>query len=612
MKELMLIFLIVQGGWLWADETTPSCPTSNGYIESKVDTKARASMLHTVEHRWKFEFWRGAVCWGKPDDQYQDSQDYNNSSTACSGNMTFATSRDNQLNYTPMSLSWGANLTEGDTFTLHFEDNRTRVQTGGSDSECTRHQMSTKLEYASVTYDTRAVLNVPEDVWIVQVRGSAANANGADLSPKIGRKNSADPSRPGAHLISLSAQEWTYLYVEPGEPLELTLSYQEQGLDIAKKYDVRYDFKFVGYNRCTEVLGQPEALDYSQDSLDKIVFQSVKTESDFHNYALRLGCLRNPVFLKSAMRNSRPESLRPMLDSIESRTKDLLKREGKSNSETYAAPFVYTILDMTLVDVSRFALADLYNYCKSYRLFTRESAIHNEVQEVAGIEYMMMTFHHLDKIYSQLARQSLQTLVDRINSWNQQNVTYAQLYEGNTNVQQALRAYQHQMVASGLEIYGTLVDELQKIPQTVVGQTHLNKLMRDLADAKVLASEVKRSTQQLLRDFGRRSNKAIEVGGIKTAVENLIRLDASIHQQMLDYFSWFLSENYNGDNGDRFVQTLIGIKDKILLPSAENLHRVGQEKSLNSLDEKFVRRKEINELSGKIEKCIFQPYEGKP
>ncbi len=280
------------------------CEKSNGYITSKVDVKAQASFLHTTQHHWKFEFWKGTVCWGKPDQHHQDKQDFEKSSNQCEGNINFNTSRNNQKNYTPVALSWGANLTDGDTFTVNLSDERIAAAYETHSSKCTTHKYGTKLEKASVVYETKAVINVPEDVWVVQVRASGKYSQGESLrklKPTIGRKIMQNDKDPAAFLQALDAEEWTYLYVEPGEALELALSYSNQDNVGAKKYDIRYDFKFIGNNRCVEVFGGDTAdktkLQLSPKYIEKVINAEIESEADYHNYAVQLGCLRNPVIL---------------------------------------------------------------------------------------------------------------------------------------------------------------------------------------------------------------------------------------------------------------------------------------------------------------------------
>jgi hypothetical protein len=308
------------------------------------------------------------------------------------------------------------------------------------------------------------------------------------------------------------------------------------------------------------------------------------------------------------MNNSRPDSLEPALLTIEGEAKKILERPWEAKQKEYGAPFLSTILDMSLVDISRFALNDLHKYCQSYRNFTRETAVSEDVTEVAGVEFMMMTYYHLDKIYQQLARESLSVLVDRVEALNKAGATYAELYNGQPDVQKALRAYKHQMVQSGLEIYATLIQELQKIPQPEIGRTHLDHVFKDLNDANSLAQRVRLATQQMLRDFGRRSTSIVNVGELKSSVQALLLLDQRIHSQLNEYFDWFVSRGKDGKLGDAFVQALITMEKKILLPSAANLERIAKSQNLRSLNEQFVRRKDLDEISRKIGACIFQPY----
>ena len=616
MKTIITVILIIfVSAKVKADSKTENqCPTSNGYITTRVEASAKASFLHTVEHHWKFEFWRGAVCWGRPDDQYQDNQSFGTSSDQCVGSINFATNRGNQKNYTPMTLSWGANLTDEDTFTINLTDNRVQAVYDSSNSDCTSHRWGSKLEYASMTYETKAVINVPEDVWIVQVRAVADINNGSgaeDLHPRIGRQILKNENNPEAYLQSLTEREWTYLYVEPREALELVLSYANQRLSGQKKYNIRYDFKFIGHNRCVEVLGNPSEINYSPESMKKVMLSEVKSESDYHNYAVKLGCLRNPVFLKAAMNGSRPDVLVPTLKTLGQRTQDIVSQSLSSEKTSYASPFMMTILDMTMVDISRFALSDLLNYCKTYRDFTRESAINTKVTEVAGIEFMMLTYSHLEMIYSQLSRNALDVLVNNLEVWSKDKVTYAQLFDGNKSTQLALKAYQQSMVQMGLEIYSTMNKEIStRVPQVELAKNYREELLKDLAAAKTIANYLAVALRQTLRNFGNRSNNVVDATQIAAYVRQLSALDAKIHSEMKEYFKWFVSTSDGGDNGDRFVETLVKLQKSILAPSAENLVEISKIKNLKSLDEKFVRRSELNKLNQDIEKCIFQPYGG--
>lgn len=591
-----------------------SCQASNGSVTTGVTAAAKASFLQTVEHHWKFEFWRGAVCWGRPDDQYQDNQGFNGSSNQCVGQMTFKTNKDNMLNYTPMTLSWGANLTDGDTFTINLDDKRVQAAYDEVNGDCTSRKWGTKLEYASMTYDTRAVIHVPDDVWVVQVRATANVSPGSsieDLQPQIGRESLKDDKNPVGYLQSLSKYQWTYLYVEPGEPLDVTIAYSNQRLSGERKYNVRYDFKFIGHNRCAQVLGDPKTVNYSGDYLKKVINSDIKTEDDYHGYAVKLGCMRNPVFLKAAMNNSRPDDLVPALKAMSDRTAEVLSQDHGSENEAYAAPFFATILDMSLVDVSRFALTDLLTYCKTYRDFTRETAAGPATTEVAGVEFMMLTYSHLEMIYNQLARQSLETLVNNLQTWNSNKITYAQMFDGNKDAQTALRAYQQAMVQMGLEIYTTIFSEItNRVPQAQIAKTYRDQLLSDLQSARTLANYVNVSIRQTLRDFGSRSNAVIDPGQLAANVKQLIALDAKIHDEMREYFKWFVSSDQGGDNGDQFVQTLSNLQTAVLRPSANNLSFIAKIENIKSLDEKFVRRAELNKLNQQVTECVFHPYGG--
>lgn len=611
MKSMVMIFLAVLSSAAVA-ESGNSCMTSNGSITTMVQAEAKATFLHTVQHHWKFKFWRGAVCWGKPDDQYQDSQEFKDSSKECTGKINFNTSRGNQLNYTPMTLSWGANMTDGDTFSIDLNDTRVRAVYDSVGGDCTSHRWATKMDKANVTYETKAVINVPEDVWVVQVRANAQISPGSnltELNPRIGRVALKNDEDPKAWLQPLT-DTWTYLYVEPGEQLELDLSYANQGLDGAKKYNVRYDFKFIGHNRCVEVIGDPKTLNYA-DAFKKQILSPVTTEEEYHNYAVKLGCLRNPAFLKAGMNNSGPDALVPALEALNQHTQKVISQAVENKTGVYAGPYLATILDMSLVDMSRFALTDLLNYCKTYRDFRRETLKNPNVTQVAGIEFMMLTYSHLEMIYKQLATQSLATLTNNVQSWNKMNVTYAQLFDGSGEAQKALTAYQQSMIQMGLAIYPTISAEIStNIPQVEVNKTAREQLLADLQKAKTLANSVNTSIRQMLRNFGRRSNDVVEAGQLSTNVQHLLDLHAKIGNEMHEYFKFFISADQGGDNGDRFVKYLATIQTEILRPSAENLSAISQLEKLKSLDEKFVRRSELNKLNDDVNACIFNPYGG--
>lgn len=611
MKSLtMLLFAVLTSGTAQAEN---KCLTSNGYITTSVQAEAKASFLHTVEHSWKFEFWRGAVCWGKPDDQYQDSQDFSAGSNQCVGNINFTTNRENQRNYTPMTLSWGANMTDGDTFTIDLDDKRVRAVYDSVGGDCTSHRWGSKIDNANVTYETKAVINVPEDVWIVQVRANAQVGAGSsidELQPRIGRVVLKNDKNPSSWLQSLTENAWTYIYVEPGEQLELNLSYANQRLDGEKKFNVRYDFKFIGHNRCVEILGDPKGMNYT-DFLKKQILSGVTDEEQYHKYAVKLGCLRNPTFVKAGMNNSGPDSLVPALESINAHTQDVILQALSNNKGKYATPYLATVLDMTLVDLSRFALNDLLNYCKSYRDFRRETLSNPQVTQVAGIEFMMMSYSHLEKIHSQLASQSLATLVNNVQAWNSKKVTYAQLFDGNVEAQKALTAYQQALLQMGFGIYPTMFNEIStNIPQVEINKTSREQLLTDLQSAKTLASYVNVAIRRMLVNFGMRSNDVIEIGQLSTNAQQLLDLHAKIHEEMREYFKWFISSDQGGDNGDRFVTTLATMQNKILGPSAETLRNISKIERLKSLDEKFVRRSELNQLNDQVKSCIFNPYGG--
>lgn len=611
MKKIILTILTILAGFKANAEN--KCLTSNGYITTNVEASAKASFLHTTQHHWKFEFWKGAVCWGKPDQHHQDNQDFKQSSDQCQGNINFRTNRGNQVNYTPVSLSWGANLTDGDTFTINLTDERVAAVYETSKSKCTTHKYGTKLEYASMTYETKAVINVPEDVWIVQVRATSDVSKGSDineLKPKIGRQVLKKSENPTEFFQSLSADEWTYLYVEPGEALELALSYANQGNAGSKKFDIRYDFKFIGHNRCTEVLGDPSRVNYSPEYLQKVIGSEIKSEADYHNYAIKLGCLRNPVFLKAAMNGSRPDSLVPALKEINKRTEQVISGYIK-NERGGKAPFMATILDMTLVDVSRFALQDLSNYCKSYKEFTRETAVNNSVKQIAGIEFMMLNYSHFEMMFSQLTRKSLEVLVNNIESWSKNKMTYNQLFDGNKDAQVALKAYRQAAVQMGLGIYSEMHREfLNRIPKVEISKNHYNEILENLDAAATIADAVDMSITQMLRDFGNRSSDVISSQELSAHVRQLIDMDEKLQKQIRKYFEWFISSSSGGDNGDRFVETLVNLQTGILEPSAINLSKIAEIESLKSLNTKFVRRGELNQLNQVITKCIFNPYGG--
>ncbi len=171
MKQNIIIFLsLVFLGIppILADENT--CDSSKGPVSTQVELDAATEMLRTKEHHWKFKPFEGAVCIGRNAEQSDASETNSQKSNQCSGDLVYTTNQRGFHNYTPVKLSWGAQLTENDVFKVHFYEKTIGVSYDTEKSKCTTTRYGTKLDSYRGVFKTQTQFEIPEDVWILSIR----------------------------------------------------------------------------------------------------------------------------------------------------------------------------------------------------------------------------------------------------------------------------------------------------------------------------------------------------------------------------------------------------------------------------------------------------------
>lgn len=579
------------------DEKQPSCINSKGEINTEASIDAKTEMLHTTRHHWKFEFWRGAVCIGRPDDQAETNETNKQNSSACAGDLVYTTKKGGFHNYTPVKISWGANLTENDVFKVQFTQDTKAVEYGNEgSSKCTTHKYATKLSAYEGKFSANARVEIPRDVWILAIRTVRNKNHNKDLPTYIGR--TAEGTTKG-HKIPLK-DTWKYLYVQPGEKIDLLVENTSNDLQSNIKFDVDFEFRFVGHNRCEELLGRYDKFNYSPENVKSIILQNPKTEDERNFYALRLGCLRNQAYMQAGMANSRPDFLLPIMETLQAETQKMVslikEKDTLSEVEKGNMRFLNDIMEMTLLDMGRFAMNDLLAYCQTYKDFTREGVRMGQVDAVPGIEYSTLTYHRIQMMLDRFPVLSVKEFADRMTAWENNSISYRSLMRGGDEVKNSLKVFQSDIMRYNYEGFRKTAELINVLPQTTINSTERKELLVRLdhanQEAAVLESEIIAS----LYKFSSRKSDIVSSKLIRKYSQRLTENVESIRAAITAHMAWYIAN----DKQSGFISDVGTISREYVEAIGLALDQSVGDRNLTS----FVQQDQLKILIGKMNKCL--------
>lgn len=589
---------------------TPLAAQENsGAVSNQDSVQTEVSMKAVFSQLWrKSKRSRLFKCWGGPEEVLAFQEELSESSKQDSG--SYGKSFDGKTNgknfdvYTPQTTTWSSAISEDRIFSLSFSQKVTLEQEHFKRSTCSTEKFYTKLEAIANTFRSSASLFVPDDVYLVRVRRLKYNWDSKTVHAlvatiKNGRTMVEDASTFDLDLETIKVGEFDYFFVRPGERMDFQVQWQSQALEDAS-FEVDYEVRLMGQDMCNQVLwdstkaSTPNALE-----LVRSKFSKEQLSTNPHDAIAALACFRSKSYLSATMRGNHGSTLVEALKFINSQF------EAFSQEALNAEPFyreIWTSLQMTMYDVSRTVLSDLYSFCETRTVLGLFPGAPAEPLTIRGYHYASRHYYKIRLLLEQAPVDFLEVFANTLSRFAERKKSYAEISTPENIA--VLEELQYSIFGSSFQTVDLVSDLLKDLPQTLTGQTASDLGQWQIQQGRKIFDQLDIAFRNQLEKIAQRSPEIISPYLFGKAVQAYKESLVQTRVTLASDIAWFTMDSDLNIMSMPFAQDMMTLNLELMAVSGSLLQTVHGSKLGVFAKNDFLKMDEMNQLYNNVDQCL--------
>ena len=534
-------------------------------VDTNVDSDVDVDFFYRGEHPRRWNPFK-TICGGRNTETNQANQDIRRNADNQMGTLDFNANKPGWLSFRPQQLKWNSQISENLVFKIDFSQNVQTTASRRDNRKCSKHRWNAKVRNIDNKFESKMTINVPENVFVVAVRQSVNKRNVNTQELKLVTEGISGISKLGyanKEKKNILTKEWTYHFVIPGQSLVLGAEYRSKKMASAS-FVAEMELFFVGANRCNELLGDPAKINFEKDSFVKLI--SAKEKEDFNRYALKVACVRNPAYLNKIVYENHAKDVTPVIRMIEDEKAKITPRRFRdSNIEA-----VKLILSMTSYEISKYLLNDLGAYCQTSDLMDLDSILFEDEVKVKRFVLAGMEYGVVNRLLNVFPVESMDKFSKALVKFRSIGMTYNEIMEIKEN-KETLQLFQKAILRENLDSFYQILDIMDSLPKTKVGERDRLKLLSLLEKAQSYTEELGAEVRRQLLLFGRRPEVVVNGGKLVSKVEQLKQNLKQIENLVHIHFGWF-AMNLESNEVPQMYSDMIYLADSVLYSVGEALN----------------------------------------
>ena len=571
-------------------------------VSTEVTVQSVFTQLWRNTHPSKF-----FKCWGKPEEVEAYQKDLKKTYRTKSGRFGGSlvdNSRANFPEYVPQLGEWSSSLNEDRVFKLSFSQKVKKEQTSYRHHACSTERFLSQLDSIANTFKSNASIFIPEGIYLVRIKrlkftSESSSVHELSSTVKNAQRVEAKNSALNLSLSQHHVGEYDYFFVNPGERLDFEVTWRSQSVGDAS-FQVDYQVQLLGQDECQKNLWDP--VNSPQQDLKKLVeekFSEQQFINDPYKIISRMSCLRTKPYVDFLLRSHHGSDLVKLLEHINH------KFESYDNSQTKNHLFyreVWVVVQMTLYDIARIVLQDLYKFCDSKLVFPLHSSKKAKPIKIRGYHFASRQYYKIRLLFERAPMELLDTFSSTLSLLEGKGLNYRAVVSSETL--DILEELQFSFFQGPFQTVGLIGDLFKELPQVSVNSNSTKSIQKNLLVGMKLFDLLNLEFRQQLLKFSAQSLEKIDRQVFAEALSKYKLHLRNLRSIFEDDFNWFAVDKKLSLQRMPFARDLLTLNLDLMAVSGTLLKRNYGFQLGESTNSNFLRIKEMNKLYEDVNHCL--------